>query len=248
MASNEAGLAAEELRRLLGQASSTGAGPGPVGSVPPVQEQATEPRTDPVPPNQEAIEALLAAHSQEQPEESSSRPRPAEQEPAAQGPLDAMALDRRALEEILASQEQAQPKSPTPHRAVDRPPTGMEGDQTSQVEPQALGPAPVTVRPARFTPLDSPRGSEPQGLAGNDLGILLDVPVRVTVELGRAELPVRDVLSLGTGSVIELDRSAGEALDILVNGVVIAQGEVVVVGEQFGIRLLEILSSPGRYA
>jgi flagellar motor switch protein FliN/FliY len=198
--------------------------------------------------NQEQIEALLAAHSQEQPEELSSPSRAAEQEPEAQEPLDAMALDRRALEEILAKREQAQPKGPIPHRPVDPPSAGMEGDQTSQVQTQPLGPARVTVRPARFTQLANPQGNEPQGLAGNDLGILLDVPVRVTVELGRAELPVREVLELGTGSVIELDRSAGEALDILVNGVVIAQGEVVVVGEQFGIRLLEILSSPGRYA
>jgi len=245
MASKEAGLAAEELRRLLEQVSSTGARPQSVGSIPPVQEQATEPPSDPVSPTQEAIEALLAAHSQEQPEEISSLFRPTEQEPAAQEPLDALALDPGAFEETMASQEQAQPKGPTPHRAVDRPPTSMEGDQTSPVQTRALSAAPVTVRPARFTPLANPRGNEPQALAGNDLGILLEVPVRVTVELGRTELPVRDVLDLGTGSVIELDRSAGEALDILVNGVVIAQGEVVVVGEQFGIRLLRILSSPG---
>ena len=102
------------------------------------------------------------------------------------------------------------------------------------------------MRPARFTALDFSSGKEHRGAPESDLSILLDVPLRITVELGRSQLPVREVLELGPGSVIELDRSAGEELDVLVNGVAIAQGEVVVVGEQFGIRLVRILSAPGR--
>lgn len=73
------------------------------------------------------------------------------------------------------------------------------------------------------------------------LDLLKDVPLKVTVELGRARLSIRDVLALRSGSVVELDRPAGAAVDILVNGVLIARGEVVVVDERFGVRISEIV-------
>ena len=100
---------------------------------------------------------------------------------------------------------------------------------------------PVTVQPVQFSPLSATSGRRDRNWM-NDLGILLDVPLHITVELGRAEMAVRDILALGPGSVIELDRSAGDVLDVLVNGTLIAQGEVVVVDEQFGIRLTHVLS------
>jgi flagellar motor switch protein FliN len=101
--------------------------------------------------------------------------------------------------------------------------------------------APVTVQPVQFSPFGATPGRRDRNLL-SDLGILLDVPLHVTVELGRAEMPVREILALGPGSVIELDRSAGEVLDVLANGTLIAQGEVVVVDEQFGIRLTQVYS------
>jgi flagellar motor switch protein FliN/FliY len=75
---------------------------------------------------------------------------------------------------------------------------------------------------------------------------LKDVPVQITVELGRASMTVREILQLGQGSVVELDSLAGEPLDILINGHLIAQGEVVVVGENYGVRLTDISSVSDR--
>ena len=88
-------------------------------------------------------------------------------------------------------------------------------------------------------------GSLPAG-AGNNLELLMDVPLQVTVELGRTQKMVKEVLSLGPGSVLELDKLAGEPVDILVNEKPIAKGEVVVIDENFGIRVTEILAPKDR--
>ena len=80
------------------------------------------------------------------------------------------------------------------------------------------------------------------------LGMLANVKVRMTVEVGRTEITIQDLLRLNEGSVIELDRMAGDPLDILVNGTIIARGEVVVVGERFGIRFGEIVDPETRMA
>jgi flagellar motor switch protein FliN/FliY len=77
----------------------------------------------------------------------------------------------------------------------------------------------------------------------DDLSLVLDVPVQVTVELGRRTLPIGDLLHLGPGAVIELGKAAGESLDVLVNGKLVARGEAVVVGEKYGIRITEVVSS-----
>jgi flagellar motor switch protein FliN len=76
----------------------------------------------------------------------------------------------------------------------------------------------------------------------DDLSLVLDVPVQVTVELGRRTLPIGDLLHLGPGAVIELGKAAGESLDVLVNGKLVARGEAVVVGEKYGIRITEVVS------
>ena len=75
-----------------------------------------------------------------------------------------------------------------------------------------------------------------------NLDFILDIPLKVTVELGRTSIIIKDLLQLGQGSVLELDKLAGEPLEILVNGKLIAKGEVVVVNEKFGIRLTDIIS------
>jgi flagellar motor switch protein FliN len=75
-----------------------------------------------------------------------------------------------------------------------------------------------------------------------ELDFILDIPLEVTVEMGRTKMLINDLLQLGQGSVIELNRLAGEPLDILVNSKLVARGEVVVVGEKFGIRLTDIVS------
>lgn len=75
-----------------------------------------------------------------------------------------------------------------------------------------------------------------------NLDFILDIPLKITVELGRTEVMIKDLLQLGQGSVLELDKLAGEPLEILVNGKLVAKGEVVVVNEKFGIRLTDIIS------
>src|SRR6478735_8920292 len=82
--------------------------------------------------------------------------------------------------------------------------------------------------------------------AGGRLDMVLDIPVQLTVELGRAKIAIRNLLQLAQGSVIELDRLAGEPMDVLVNGCLIAQGEVVVVNDKFGIRLTDVISPEER--
>lgn len=102
---------------------------------------------------------------------------------------------------------------------------------------------PVAVRQAAFQPLAAPAGME--NISGLDL--IMDVPLRVTVELGRTRMQIRDVLDLGKGSVVELDKLVGEPVDMLVNGKLIAKGEVVVIDENFGIRVTDIVSPIERF-
>lgn len=80
----------------------------------------------------------------------------------------------------------------------------------------------------------------------NDIDMILDIPVQLTVELGRTKIAIKNLLQLAQGSVIELDGIAGEPMDVLVNGCLIAQGEVVVVNEKFGIRLTDIITPSER--
>ena len=82
--------------------------------------------------------------------------------------------------------------------------------------------------------------------AGNDIGMILDIPVQLTVELGRKRIPIKHILQLAQGSVVELETLAGEPMDVLVNGFLIAQGEVVVVNDKFGIRLTDIVTPSER--
>jgi len=88
----------------------------------------------------------------------------------------------------------------------------------------------------------------PAGKTGsmNDFDMILDIPVQLTVELGRTKLTIRSLLQLAHGSVVELDGLAGEPMDVLVNGTLIAQGEVVVVNDKFGIRLTDIITPAER--
>ncbi|MDB5803650.1 MAG: fliN [Betaproteobacteria bacterium] len=80
----------------------------------------------------------------------------------------------------------------------------------------------------------------------NDINMVLDIPVQITVELGRTRIPIKHILQLAQGSVVELDGMAGEPMDVLVNGCLIAQGEVVVVNDKFGIRLTDIITPSER--
>ncbi len=85
-----------------------------------------------------------------------------------------------------------------------------------------------------------------EGKRDINMEVVLDVPVTLSMEVGRARIPIRNLLQLNQGSVVELDRAAGEALDVYVNGTLIAHGEVVVVNEKFGIRLTDVISPAER--
>lgn len=92
----------------------------------------------------------------------------------------------------------------------------------------------------------SPKLNENVSLEGPNLDVILDIPVSISMEVGSTEINIRNLLQLNQGSVIELDRLAGEPLDVLVNGTLIAHGEVVVVNEKFGIRLTDVISPSER--
>lgn len=90
--------------------------------------------------------------------------------------------------------------------------------------------------------------SEDGGNDGNEvnLDVILDVPVTIAMELGRTQINIRNLLQLNQGSVVELERFAGEPLDVLVNGMLIAHGEVVVINDKFGIRFTDVISPSER--
>lgn len=104
---------------------------------------------------------------------------------------------------------------------------------------------PEVAKPAEleeFEPTDSPISGEER----RKLDAILDIPVTITMEVGRSQISIRNLLQLNQGSVVELDRIAGEPLDVLVNGTLIAHGEVVVVNDKFGIRLTDVISQTER--
>lgn len=138
-----------------------------------------------------------------------------------------------------AGQLAAEPQSEVPVASAEAP--------AAQPEPPAPAPRPAVtmhsqsepaVRPADL-PSVTPSVATP-GKHGMDL--ILDVTLNVAVELGRTTMRVRDVLSMGPGSVVELNKNAGEPVEVVVNGKVLARGEVVVIDENFGVRITEVVN------
>ncbi len=111
--------------------------------------------------------------------------------------------------------------------------TSEELAQITESETHTAG----TARPAQFAPLQ-PETPSP---SSNNLDLLLGVTLRVAVELGRTKMSIEDVLKLGPGSVVELEKLAGEPVDVLVNDRLIARGEVVVIEDRFGVRITDVL-------
>ncbi|MGB5275865.1 MAG: flagellar motor switch protein FliN [Gammaproteobacteria bacterium] len=97
---------------------------------------------------------------------------------------------------------------------------------------------------AEFQDLAGEPGSP--SAAESNLDVILDIPVTLSMEVGRTEVPIQDLLALNRGSVVELDRLAGEPMDVMINGTLIAHGEVVVINDKFGIRLTDVISPAER--
>ena len=135
-----------------------------------------------------------------------------------------------------APQPAAAPQYAAPQYAV--PPQNYAPPQMAQPA------ASVPVQPVQFTPL----ASGPVPVNDANIGLILDVPLQVTVELGRTSKSIKEVLELTNGSIVELDRLAGEPVDIMVNGKYLAKGEVVVIDENFGVRITDIASPAERAA
>jgi flagellar motor switch protein FliN/FliY len=119
--------------------------------------------------------------------------------------------------------------------------TGLD-DWASALAEQTSAAAEPAAAPAAFQPLTGITAPATK----NDIDMILDIPVQMTVELGRTKIAIKNLLQLAQGSVVELDGLAGEPMDVLVNGCLIAQGEVVVVNDKFGIRLTDIITPSER--
>jgi flagellar motor switch protein FliN len=126
-----------------------------------------------------------------------------------------------------------------------------ESKPSAEVASEVAAPA-ESVAPASFANFSSGNNGNNGGnnggsdSANNDINMILDIPVQLTVELGRKRIAIKNILQLAQGSVIELETLAGEPMDVLVNGYLIAQGEVVVVNDKFGIRLTDIVTPSER--
>ncbi len=117
------------------------------------------------------------------------------------------------------------------------------GDALSQQADAEKSAEAETISAAAFDELASERGDSTNKV---DLDVLLDIPVTLQLEIGRAKVSIRNLLSYTQGSVVEMDRLAGEPLDLLVNGTLIAHGEVVVINDKFGVRLTDVVSPQDR--
>jgi flagellar motor switch protein FliN len=157
--------------------------------------------------------------------------------------------------------------APPPAGATPEPPSAKLDDEISADELEALGlapsptpmapptppkpPAPPVATPAPSAPAEGPGPKLPELTAHDEISadagisLLMDVPLRVSIELGRISMTLQQVLGLGRGSIIELDRLAGEPVDILVNDKLIGRGEVVVIDEYFGVKITELIDPKG---
>jgi flagellar motor switch protein FliN/FliY len=137
---------------------------------------------------------------------------------------------------------QAQQYESQPYSAQAQPAQQLtQSAMPSSSSPQPNYP-PTSVQPAQFAPLRPTNLTVSQ----DNLGLILDVPLQVSVELGKAKKTIKEILELGPGSVIELDRLAGEPVDMIVNGKLVAKCEVVVINETFGIRITDIVQPSER--
>ena len=158
---------------------------------------------------------------------------------------------KELVNNLMDSMTESAPPAPAQAPAATAPKTAPAPSMAAAAQPAAYAAvqptrpaAPnVPVQPVQFAPLQP---AAVQGVPEGNFGLIMDVPMQVTVELGRTKKLIRDILDLAPGSVVELDKLAGEPVDIFVNTKLIARGEVVVIDENFGVRVTEIVSPVDR--
>ncbi|MEG6585891.1 flagellar motor switch phosphatase FliY [Dendrosporobacter sp. 1207_IL3150] len=157
-------------------------------------------------------------------------------------PLD---ISKDMVENLFTAVQEPPAVAQSP-KASAAPPKAAEQPSTAYAQQAAVAAVPmqkraqqnVAVQPVQFAPL----APNTIPVADTNINLILDVPLQVTVELGRTKKLIREILELAPGSVVELDKLAGESVDVLVNGKLIAKGEVVVIDENFGVRITDIIS------
>ena len=198
----------------------------------------------PVAVAKEMVDSLLHG-DMNAPEEPEPAPAPAPPAPAPQpeAPMAAAAppMQQPAMQQPMMQQPMMQqPMMQQP--MMQQPMMQQPMLQQPMYGQQARVAANVPVQPAQFTPLSV----EPVAVNDANIGLILDVPLQITVELGRTKKSIKDILELSNGSIVELDKLAGEPVDIQVNGKFLAKGEVVVIDENFGVRITDIVSPAER--
>lgn len=144
-----------------------------------------------------------------------------------------------AMQSQPAPQAEPQPAQAAPQPAMQQPMMGMQGQPMGAMPMYAMPPQDLNIQPAQFQSFMPAQNLD--GIAPENIDLIMDVPLEVTVELGRTSKSIKEILDFSPGTIIELDKLAGEPIDVLVNGKFVAKGEVVVIEESFGIRVTEII-------
>ena len=163
---------------------------------------------------------------------------PEEPAPVAAAPAPAASAPQPAAPQYAAPPQPPQYAAPTQQPQYTAPPMGAQPVYAPPAYANNVVSSGVPVQNAQFAPLTN----EPVEVNAANISLIQDVPLQVTVELGRTKKSIREILEFSTGSIIELDKLAGEPVDIHVNGQLTAKGEVVVIDENFGVRITEIVS------
>ena len=188
---------------------------------------------------QDMVQSLMGGGAEEAPAPAPAPAPAASPPPAAAPPPPPAAAPPPSQPQYAPPPPQQQYAAPPPPQYAPPPPGYGYGPP---MQPNVVTNMPVS--PAQFTPLSM----EPVQVNDANIGLILDVPLQVTVELGRTKKSIKEILELSNGSIVELDKLAGEPVEIQVNGHFLAKGEVVVIDENFGVRITEIATPAERAA
>ncbi|MBE7565522.1 MULTISPECIES: flagellar motor switch protein FliN [Acidithiobacillus] len=153
--------------------------------------------------------------------------------------------DNAQADDIMADWAAAMSEQEAAETTAENPSRSVSGEAGATAE-QSVPSSAASAKTATPVPMPELQASRSTGTQAQNLDMILDIPVTLSVELGKTKIQIRNLLQLAQGSVVELERLAGEPMDVLVNGYLIAQGEVVLVNDKFGIRLTDIVSPAER--